>query len=41
MTYLGGEILSTRGLVLNEWMVVVILSLGIIPVNMIRKAITK
>jgi P-type Ca2+ transporter type 2C len=41
MTYLGGEILSTRGLVMNEWIVVVILSLGIIPVNMIRKAITK
>ncbi|MCP5424523.1 MAG: calcium-translocating P-type ATPase, PMCA-type [Gammaproteobacteria bacterium] len=38
-TYLGGEVLRTVGLTLPEWLYVLLLSLIIIPVDLIRKAI--
>lgn len=41
MTYLGGEILGGYGLTLAEWLVVLIPAISIIPIDLIRKAITK
>lgn len=41
MTYFGGEILRTHGLNVNEWLVVIIFSLMIIPIDLIRKLITR
>jgi P-type Ca2+ transporter type 2C len=41
MTYLGGTILRTHGLVLQEWIVVLIFSILIVPINMIRKLVMK
>jgi magnesium-transporting ATPase (P-type) len=38
MTYFGGKVLGCYGLTLSEWAVVLILSLSVIPVDMIRKA---
>ncbi|MDR3165360.1 MAG: calcium-translocating P-type ATPase, PMCA-type [Synergistaceae bacterium] len=37
MTYLGGVILRCYGLTLNEWLVVLIMSFIIIPVDIVRK----
>ena len=41
MTYFGGAVLRSYGLVLNEWLMVLVLAITIIPVDMIRKAIAK
>lgn len=41
MTYLGGEILRTKGLIMQEWLVVLIAAVIIIPINMLRKLIVK
>ena len=41
MTYLGGEVLRTAGLTLEEWFAVVLLSVTIIPLDLLRKAIFK
>lgn len=41
MTYLGGNILSTHGLDLKEWILVLCMSLLIIPINIIRKLMVK
>ena len=40
LTYIGGEIFNCYGLNVMEWVMVVVLSLSIIPVDLIRKAIT-
>jgi len=40
MTYIGGEIFNCYGLNGMEWLLVVILSISIVPVDLIRKAIT-
>lgn len=39
MTYLGGVILRSYGLNIKEWIVVILLSLSIIPIDMLRKSI--
>lgn len=39
MTYLGGVILRTFGLNINEWLIVVLLAASIIPLDMLRKVI--
>jgi len=41
MTYLGGVILRTTPLALNEWLIVLALSLLIIPVDLIRKKLVE
>lgn len=47
MTYIGlavpavGEILGCHGLNLTEWLVVLVMSISIIPIDLIRKAIVK
>lgn len=41
MTYLGGTILRCHGLDLKEWLVILVMSISIIPVDLIRKAIYK
>lgn len=41
MTYYGGAILRTAGLVFSEWIVVLTLALTIIPLDLMRKFITK
>jgi len=38
-TYLGGNLLRTEGLTLNEWLMVIGASLLIIPFDMMRKVI--
>ena len=40
MTYIGGEIFNCYGLNAMEWLLVVVLSISIVPVDLIRKAIT-
>jgi len=40
-TYIGGNILRTTPLNINEWILIVLMSLLIIPVDMIRKVIMK
>jgi magnesium-transporting ATPase (P-type) len=40
MTYLGGDILHCYGLLWKEWLVVALMALTIIPVDLIRKAVT-
>ena len=39
MTYVGGVILRCYGLELHEWLVVVLLSVSIIPIDLARKAL--
>jgi magnesium-transporting ATPase (P-type) len=39
MTYIGGSVLRCYGLQLNEWAIVLVMALTIIPVDLIRKAI--
>jgi len=39
MTYYGGVILRTRGLVMPEWIVVLSLAALIIPFDMLRKVL--
>lgn len=39
LTYVGGDILRTKGMVLSEWGYVVLLSILIIPLDLIRKLI--
>jgi len=39
MTYLGGSVLNCYGLNAVEWIVVVIMSITIIPIDLIRKSI--
>lgn len=39
MTYIGGVILRTYGLVLNEWLLIIGLALLIIPLDLLRKFI--
>lgn len=39
MTYLGGSILRCHGLDAVEWVVILIMSISIIPIDLIRKAI--
>lgn len=41
MTYLGGEILRTKGLNGKEWIVVLVASLLIFPINAIKKLLIK
>ncbi|MCT4508821.1 MAG: calcium-translocating P-type ATPase, PMCA-type [Tepidibacter sp.] len=41
MTYFGGEILRTAGLYGKEWICIVALSVTIIPIDIIRKILTK
>lgn len=41
MTYFGGVILRCYGLTLNEWGLVLIMSVSIIPIDLIRKLILK
>ena len=41
MTYVGGDILNGWGLNFTEWLVVLVLSISIIPIDLIRKAIVK
>ena len=36
-TYLGGEVLRTVGLTLEEWLYVLVFSLSIIPLDLLRK----
>ena len=38
MTYFGGKVLGCYGLNLGEWVTVLVMSLSVIPVDMIRKA---
>lgn len=38
MTYWGGKVLGCYGLNLGEWLTVLVMSLSVIPVDMIRKA---
>ena len=38
MTYFGGRVLGCYGLNLGEWVTVLVMSLSVIPVDMIRKA---
>ena len=40
LTYIGGEIFNCYGLNVMEWVMVIVLSISIIPVDLIRKAIT-
>lgn len=40
MTYLGGSVMRCHGLDFIEWIVVIVMSISIIPVDLIRKAIT-
>lgn len=39
MTYFGGKVLGCYGLNLAEWLTVLVMSLSVIPVDMIRKAV--
>jgi len=39
MTYLGGSVMRCHGLDVMEWIVVLIMSISIIPIDLIRKAI--
>ncbi|MBF0233563.1 MAG: hypothetical protein HQK65_11065, partial [Desulfamplus sp.] len=41
MTYAGGVILRTYGLVLNEWLLIISLALLIIPLDLCRKLIIR
>ncbi len=41
MTYCGGNILRTAGLIPREWALIVTLALSVIPIDMIRKAIVQ
>lgn len=41
MTYLGRDILNGWGLNLTEWLLVLIPAISIIPIDLIRKAISK
>lgn len=41
MTYIGGVILRTTPLDLDEWLIVLVLSVLIIPIDLIRKSIVK
>ena len=41
MTYIGGAVLRCYGLQLNEWIFVLGLAISIIPVDMIRKLVTR
>ncbi len=41
MTYIGGVVLRTTPLALNEWLIVLIFSVMIIPIDLIRKTIIK
>jgi uncharacterized membrane protein len=38
-TYIGGNILRTTALTVNEWIIIALMALVIIPVDMIRKSI--
>lgn len=40
-TYIGGEILRTSDLLLNEWLIIVAFGLIIIPVDMLRKLVMR
>ena len=39
ITYIGGSILRSVGLLWNEWLIVVIIALTIIPFDLLRKKI--
>lgn len=39
LTYLGGVIFRCHGLNVKEWAVVIVMSISIIPIDLIRKAI--
>lgn len=41
ITYFGGQVLRTAGLTANEWLIVIIPALLIIPVDLLRKLILK
>lgn len=39
LVYVGGKVLRTVGLTINEWAVIIGLSILIIPLNMLRKTL--
>lgn len=39
LTFVGGKILRTTGLMINEWSVIFLMTIFIIPLNMLRKSI--
>jgi calcium-translocating P-type ATPase len=39
MTYLGGSVMRCHGLDIKEWLVVLVMSISIVPVDLIRKTI--
>jgi len=41
MTYIGGQILRTAGLNINEWLIIIAMSVIIIPIDILRKLIFK
>ena len=41
MTYFGGDVLRTNGLMFNEWLIVLFIAVFIIPVDILRKLIMK
>lgn len=41
MTYLGGVVLRTTPLAINEWLIIILLSILIIPIDSVRKSIVK
>ncbi|SLM32497.1 hypothetical protein MTBBW1_750018 [Desulfamplus magnetovallimortis] len=41
MTYAGGVILRTHGLLFNEWLLILSLAFLIIPLNLLRKVIRR
>ena len=41
MTYFGGHILRSYGLIMQEWLVILLLAVSIIPIDILRKKISK
>ena len=41
MTYFGGHILRSYGLTFEEWLIIILLAVTIIPIDMLRKKIAK
>lgn len=40
-TFIGGEVLRTTALNFNEWLIILLMSISIIPIDIIRKIIVK
>ena len=41
MTYFGGHILRSYGLIMQEWLVILLLAVTKIPIDILRKKISK